>query len=82
LCLLLYHQFFRTELQKRRKIHQEIDNVQRALGDGADRALAIAAVQQQADAAGSLRKLFDSISKRDYTGARAAEPEDDTGAAL
>ena len=48
--------------------------MQRASGE-ADRALAVAAVQQQADKVGSLRKLFDQLSRRDNTGGSVAEPD-------
>ena len=49
---------------------QEVNRLQVGTSE-ADRALAIAAVQRLADEAGSLRKLFDALSRRDNAGNRA-----------
>lgn len=69
-----FRQLFRTELGKRRKIFKEVEKVRKASGE-ADRAQAVAAVQLQANEAGSLRKLFDALSRRDNAGAGASEAD-------
>ena len=77
--MCLHSQHFRTEIQKRRKIVQEVQRVMRAAGNDRDAAIAIveAAVQEK----GTLRKYYDFLSKRDGAAAKAAAAASALGAA-